>query len=84
MASSPIDVAAALSLASEAGLAVTDLDGNPDVLPLDGLIVATPAVLAQVVTMIAATAAGPTPVARDEARTLPATGAAATSAVRTR
>ncbi|MET3804712.1 myo-inositol-1(or 4)-monophosphatase [Nakamurella sp. UYEF19] len=46
------DVAAALSLASEAGMVVTDLDGDPNVLPLDGLIVATPAVLAEVVEMV--------------------------------
>ncbi len=46
------DVAGALSLASEAGMCVTDLDGHPGVLPLDGLIVAAPEVVDQVVALV--------------------------------
>ena len=38
------DVAGALSLALEAGMTVTDLDGHDSLLPLDGLIVSAPSV----------------------------------------
>jgi myo-inositol-1(or 4)-monophosphatase len=37
------EVAAALALASEAGAAILDRTGRPTILPLDGLLVATPA-----------------------------------------
>ena len=46
------DVAGALGLALEAGMTVADLDGVESLLPLDGLIVAAPAVLNQVVDLI--------------------------------
>jgi len=46
------DVAGALSLASEAGMSVTDLDGNKNALPLDGLIVATPGVAEQATALV--------------------------------
>ncbi len=46
------DVAAAVCLASEAGMAVTDLDGKAGVLPLDGLIVAPPDVVDEVVALV--------------------------------
>ncbi len=47
------DVAGALSLASEAGMSVLDLAGRPGVLPLDGLIVAAPEVVDQVIELVA-------------------------------
>lgn len=47
------DVAGALALAVEAGMAVTDLTGRPNPLPLDGCIVAAPAVLDEVLTLLA-------------------------------
>lgn len=47
------DVAGALALALEAGLRVTDLDGNDSPLPLNGLVVAPPAVLQSALEMIA-------------------------------
>ncbi|MTD14475.1 inositol monophosphatase [Nakamurella sp. YIM 132087] len=46
------DVAGALALAVAAGLAVTDLDGRPSALPLDGVVVAVPAVLDEVLALI--------------------------------
>lgn len=46
------DVAGALSLASEAGMVIADLAGVPARLPLDGLIVAAPAVLDQAVALV--------------------------------
>jgi myo-inositol-1(or 4)-monophosphatase len=46
------DVAGALSLALEAGMSVTDLDGNKCLLPLDGLIVAAPAVADEVADLV--------------------------------
>ncbi len=50
------DVAGALSLALEAGMTVTDLGGNPALLPLDGLIVSAPAVAAEMVDLVNAVA----------------------------
>ncbi len=53
------DVAGALSLAIEAGLSVTDLDGVPDLLPLAGLIVAAPLVAAEAIDLVARAAGYP-------------------------
>ncbi|GGM03836.1 inositol monophosphatase family protein [Nakamurella endophytica] len=47
------DVAGALAIAAEAGLSVTDLDGVPSPLPLDGVVVAVPAVAAEVLEIVA-------------------------------
>ena len=46
------DVAGALSLALEAGMRVTDLDGVAALLPLDGLIVSPPELSAEVVALV--------------------------------
>lgn len=46
------DVAGALSLALEAGMRVTDLDGNETLLPLDGLIVSPPDLSADVLALV--------------------------------
>jgi myo-inositol-1(or 4)-monophosphatase len=46
------DVAGALSLAVEAGMIVTDLDGNHDSLPLHGLIVSTPGVAQEAAALV--------------------------------
>lgn len=46
------DVAGALSLALEAGMTVSDLDGKQDTLPLDGLIVARPGVAEEVAALV--------------------------------
>lgn len=46
------DVAGALALAAEAGLSITDLDGRPHPLPLDGMIVAVPAVADEVLALV--------------------------------
>ena len=44
------DVAGGLALAIEAGAVVLDRDGRPSPLPADGLLVAAPAVAAEVLT----------------------------------
>ena len=49
----PWDVAGALALAAEAGMAVTDLDGTADSFPSDGLIVATPRAVPEVLDLLA-------------------------------
>ena len=46
------DIAGALSLASEAGMTVCDLDGNASLLPLDGLIVAAPGVADEALALV--------------------------------
>ncbi len=46
------DVAGALALAAEAGMAVVDLDGHPSPMPLDGLIVARPGLVDDVVALV--------------------------------
>jgi len=49
----PWDVAGALALAVEAGMAVTDLDGTAHSFPSDGLIVATPRAVPEVLELLA-------------------------------
>lgn len=46
------DVAGALILALEAGMTVCDLEGNESLLPLDGLIVAVPALADQAIELV--------------------------------
>ncbi|SDO96000.1 myo-inositol-1(or 4)-monophosphatase [Nakamurella panacisegetis] len=46
------DIAGALTLAVEAGMTVSDLDGRPGLLPLDGVIVTAPHVTEEVLALV--------------------------------